>query len=150
MGQICVPSAAAVVNPAASSWLMPWYCCAGSALEASMCLWCRLLSGYLLSHSCGVDLFFSCCVLLITAMLSYEMKSETNAVCQVNLPGDSCVTGLCACVSPLLQACFHLPDLVCLSFALGIAIAVYKQICQAVLWYVTLSKYCTCQLAANI
>lgn len=101
----------AVPNPAASSRPMPWGCCAGSAFEVFTCLWHHLLSGYLLSHERGVVLLFSCCMLLITPMLSRETSGKTNTVCQVNLPGDSCVTGLCACVSPLLQACFHLPDL---------------------------------------
>lgn len=83
-------------------------------------------------------------------MLHRETTGEMNAVCRVNLPGDSCVTGLRVCASPLLQACFHVSDLDLSLLAFGIAIAVYKQICQAVCWYVTLSKYCTCQLAGSI
>lgn len=85
------------------------------------------------SHRHGVvlpfSLPFSLCMLLITAMLDHETTGKMNTVCQVNLPGDSCVTGLCACASPLLQACFHLLDLDLSLLALGIAITVYKQIC---------------------
>lgn len=79
----------------------------GVLSEASTCLQCRFLTGHLLSHECGVVLF-SLCVLLITATLSREARGKMNTVCQENLPGGSCVTGLCACVSPL-QGCFHLP-----------------------------------------
>lgn len=93
---------------------------------------CLLPSGSF-SHKHGVvlpfSLPFSLCMLLITAMLDREATGEMNTVCQVNLPGDSCVTGLCVCASPLLQACFHLSDLDLSLLALGIAIAVYKQIC---------------------
>lgn len=58
---------------------------------------------------------------------------------------------VCVHVSvPFFRLAFISQILVCLSCALGIAIAMRKQICQAVCWYVTLSKYCTCQLAGSI